>query len=160
MVVGAALVEVEALHAVDGLHVVPDEYVPEAPGVGSSEGVAGDVVGEHVAVGCERVGTGVVASEVVGGGCAVLQLAEESPVVLVPSVVPLCAPVVLYAVDELVVPDGLELEVDDGELEGAVACGVEMELGAALAGGEGQDGQGGGDEVLTHGRSSFLWGRG
>ena len=121
------LVEDEALHAVEGLNLVPDEDVPEAPLVGGLEVCALHLVGIDAVVASLGVVAGVVASQVEDLGLGVAQLAEDAPVFVVPAVVPLGLPVVVDAEGEVVVPIDLEVEVDDGDVEGGLLGVVEVE---------------------------------
>ena len=127
------LVEVQALHAVERRDLVPCEDIPIAPVVALSIVVALHGAGDDAGVG--RIGRAgcVVAAQVEHRGHGVAQLAEELAVGVVPAVVPLGAPVIVDAKVYLVVPEHIEVEVDDGHLHLYLLSIVEVEgrLGGA-----------------------------
>ena len=76
----------------------------------------------------------VVAANLKGIRLGIAQLAEEFHVGGIPFVFPFCLPVVRYVVLELVVPDGLQLHVDVGQVHGGIlALFVQIEHRVALA---------------------------
>lgn len=105
----AGLVEVQRLHTVDGLDVVPHHEVVVSVLVGSLEAGAVDEVGEDGGVGRVGILARIVATNVEGGGFGDVPGTEDLHVVLVPSIVPLGLPVVF----QLVLPEHLEVG-DDG----------------------------------------------
>jgi hypothetical protein len=94
------------------------------------------LVGIDAVVASPGVVAGVVASQVEDLGLGVAQLAEDAPVFVVPAVVPLGLPVVVDAEGEVVVPVDLEVEVDDGDVEGGLLGVVEVEGRLGRAGEE------------------------
>ena len=137
---GRRLVEVEALHALLDLQVVPHEHIPEAVVELPLEGVALNEVAGDAAVAVVGRGAGEVSAYVEGVGHGIADVAPDAAVFVVPSVVPLRLPVVALSGFEDIVPVGVELDFGDDKLRVHRLRLVEVEGRLGLAGDE-QQGQ-------------------